>query len=223
MPLTKILFNDMTTAINTNARDLFRGAFENRYTWGDNFPGYSATIELSQGDETFTGKVAIAPDFSVTVDGVENPDVVKTLEIQLKDIVTHRRSSTFDKVHGENKFALGETDETGAVEIKVSGKSMGSGYKVRGKEICHVSRAVGPMRFEIDTRNTLDTGKGYVPTQTDASFYKGDTGDLIKQVSYEDSYEKIGDYYLMVHQTLRVLEKGQETVTELKFSDVTLN
>ncbi|MEM1426159.1 MAG: DUF3386 family protein, partial [Cyanobacteria bacterium P01_H01_bin.130] len=90
-------------------------------------------------------------------------------------------------------------------------------------EICHVSRAVGPMRFEIDTRKTLDTGKGYVPTTTDASFYKGDSGELIKEISYEDSYEKIGDYYLMVHQTLRVLEKGQETVTELTFSDVTLN
>ena len=73
----------MTTAINTNARDLFRAAFENRYTWGANFPGYNANIELRQGDEVFNGKVAIAPDFSATVDGIENPDVVKTLEIQI--------------------------------------------------------------------------------------------------------------------------------------------
>ena len=212
----------MTTTVQTNARDLFRAAFENRYTWGADFPGYSADIELRQGDEVFKGKVAIAPDFSVNIDGVENADVVKTLEIQLKDIVTHRRSATFDKVHSENEFALGDTDETGAVEIKVAGKSMGSGYRVRGKEICHVNRAVGPMRFMIDTRETLDTGKGYVPTKTDASFYKGDSGELIKQISYEDSYEKFGDYYFMVHQTLRVLEKGEETVTELTFSNVTV-
>ncbi|MEM9771266.1 MAG: DUF3386 domain-containing protein [Cyanobacteria bacterium P01_D01_bin.73] len=212
----------MTTTVQTDARALFRAAFENRYTWGANFPGYSADIELRQGDEVFKGKVAIASDFSVSVDGVDNKDVVKTLEIQLRDIVTHRRSSTFEKVHSENQFAIGDTDETGAVEIKVSGKSMGSGYKVRSGEICHVSRTVGPMRFEIDTRKTLDTGSGYVPTTTDASFYKKDSGDLIKEISYEDSYEKIGDYYLMVHQTLRVKEKGGETVTELTFSNVTV-
>ncbi|MEM6501493.1 MAG: DUF3386 domain-containing protein [Cyanobacteria bacterium P01_C01_bin.89] len=212
----------MTTTIQTDARALFRAAFENRYTWGDNFPGYSANIELRQGDEVFNGKVAIAPDFSTSVEGVENPEVAKTLEIQLRDIVTHRRSSTFEKVHSENQFALGDTDDTGAVEIKVSGKSMGSGYKVRNGEICHVSRAVGPMRFEIDTRKTLNTGSGYVPTTTDAAFYKKDSGDLIREITYEDSYEKIGDYYLMVHQTLRVQENGEETVTELTFSDVTV-
>ncbi|MGD1851544.1 MAG: DUF3386 domain-containing protein [Cyanophyceae cyanobacterium] len=212
----------MTTTVQTDARALFRAAFESRYTWGNDFPGYSADVELRQGDEVFQGKVAIAPDFSTRVEGVDNPEVAKTLEIQLRDIVTHRRSATFEKVHRENQFALGDTDETGAVEIKVSGKSMGAGYKVRDNEICHESRAVGPKHFENDTRQTLDTGKGYVPTTTDAAFYKKDSGDLIKEITYEDSYEKFGDYYFMVHQTLRVTENGEETVTELTFSHVTV-
>ncbi|WP_152964757.1 DUF3386 family protein, partial [Limnoraphis robusta] len=31
---------------STNARDLFKAAYEHRYTWDSNFPGYSADIEL---------------------------------------------------------------------------------------------------------------------------------------------------------------------------------
>ena len=32
-----------------SARELFQAAYENRYTWDKNFPGYSADIEIKQG------------------------------------------------------------------------------------------------------------------------------------------------------------------------------
>jgi hypothetical protein len=33
-----------------SARELFQAAYENRYTWDANFPGYTATVELKEGD-----------------------------------------------------------------------------------------------------------------------------------------------------------------------------
>lgn len=36
-------------AAQTQARDLFRAAYENRYTWDSDFPGYVADVELRQG------------------------------------------------------------------------------------------------------------------------------------------------------------------------------
>ena len=73
-----------------NARDLFRAAYEHRYTWDANFPGYSADIELKQGDEVYTGHVSIKPDMSVEVSGIEDEEVQQSVYTQMRDIVTHR-------------------------------------------------------------------------------------------------------------------------------------
>jgi len=35
-------------APQTQARDLFRAAYENRYTWDSDFPGYVADVERSK-------------------------------------------------------------------------------------------------------------------------------------------------------------------------------
>ncbi|HEY9688781.1 MAG TPA: DUF3386 domain-containing protein [Coleofasciculaceae cyanobacterium] len=210
-------------AQEVNARDLFRAAYENRYTWDTNFPGYTADVELRQGDEVYRGSVAIAPDFTVSISGIDHPEVLKTLEHQLRDFVTHRQRGSFDKSHGENEFRLGETDETGAVEILVSGKSMGSSYKVRNQEICHVERPVGPMKFIIDTQETMDTGEGYLPILTDANFYKLPEGHLVKQVRYEDTHDRVGNYVLMSSQTIRVTEGDREIVTTMTFSNLKLH
>ncbi|MBW3586770.1 MAG: DUF3386 domain-containing protein, partial [Cyanobacteria bacterium 0813] len=65
-----------------NARDLFRAAYEHRYTWDANFPGYSADIELKQGDEVYTGHVWIKPDMSVEVTGIEDEEVQQSVYTQ---------------------------------------------------------------------------------------------------------------------------------------------
>ena len=35
-----------------SARDLFRTAYENRYTWDSSFPGYTADVTFTSGDTT---------------------------------------------------------------------------------------------------------------------------------------------------------------------------
>ena len=57
-----------------NARDLFRAAYEHRYTWDATFPGYTADIELKQGEEVYTGHVAIKPDMTVEVSGIADEE-----------------------------------------------------------------------------------------------------------------------------------------------------
>ncbi len=50
-----------------SARDLFRAAYENRYTWDKNFPGYTADVQLHQNGEVYTGKIRINSDLSFDV------------------------------------------------------------------------------------------------------------------------------------------------------------
>ncbi|MBD1939518.1 DUF3386 domain-containing protein [Microcoleus sp. FACHB-68] len=206
----------------TNARELFRAAYENRYTWDGNFPGYTADIVLKQGDEVYHGQIAIKPDMSVEVTGIEDDEVKQSVYTQLRDIVTHRKRSNFEQSHGKNTFSAGEADNTGALEILVKGDAMGSNYKIRGTEICQVSRVMGRMAFTIDTHESLDTGEGYAASRYDAIFRNPQTNDTIKELQFEDSYEKIGNYYVMTRQVIHSKENGQVTTTEFNFSNVKL-
>ena len=214
----------------TLARELFQAAYENRYTWDSNFPGYSADIELKQGDEVYTGKIRINPDLSVEVTGIEDEEVKQSIYTQLRDVVTHRKRSSFEQSHGKNQFSLGEKDATDAVEILVKGDSMGSNYKIRGTEICQVSRVMGRMAFVIDTHESLDTGSGYVSKCYDAVFRNAQTGEITKELEFEDIYEKIGDYWVMTRQVVRSRsvpagesrEQDQIITTEFNFSNVKL-
>ena len=206
----------------TQAREMFQSAYENRYTWDKNFPGFTADMQLVQGSETYTGSVRINPDLTVELSGIEDEAVYKSVQAQLKDVVTHRQSASFANVHGKNKFALGETDDSGAVEVHVSGAAMGSEYKVRDRVICYVQRVVGPMTFFIDTYETLDTGAGYVPTRYDLVMHNTKSGDLVQEVKFEDSYEAIGDYHIMTAQTTHTKKEGNTTTTSWSYSNVNL-
>ncbi len=206
----------------TNARELFKAAYENRYTWDANFPGYSADVELKQGDEVYTGKIRINGDLSVEVTGIEDDEVKQSIYTQLRDVVTHRKRSSFEQSHGKNQFNLGEQDSTGALDILVKGDAMGSNYKIRGTEICQVSRVMGRMAFVIDTHESLDTGEGYVSKRYDAVFRNAQTNEITRELEFEDTYEKMGDYYVMTRQVVHSRENGQVITTEFNFPNVKL-
>ena len=91
-----------------NARELFKTAYEHRYTWDSNFPGYSADIQIEQGSETYNGHISIKPDFTVEVSGFSDEKVQESVYTQMRDIVTHRKRSTFENSHGKNSFSLGD-------------------------------------------------------------------------------------------------------------------
>ncbi|MGA9380010.1 MAG: DUF3386 domain-containing protein [Phormidium sp.] len=205
-----------------SAKELFRSAYENRYTWDSEFPGYSADVELKQGDEIYTGKVRVNSDMSVEVSGVEDEQVKESIYTQMRDVITHRKRGNFEQAHGKNEFSLGETDTTGAMEILVKGDAMGSNYKIRGPEICQVSRVMGRVAFTIDTHETVNTGEGYIASRYDAIFRNPQTGEVTSELEFEDGYHKIGNYYIMTHQVVRSHEQGQQTTTEFNYSNVKL-
>lgn len=208
--------------MQTSASELFRSAYENRYTWDANFPGYTADVEIKQGDEVYQGKIRINQDLTVEVFDLEDEQVKESIYTQMRDVVTHRKRSSFEKSHGKNQFSLGEEDSTGALEILVKGDAMGSNYKIRGTEICQVSRVMGKMAFTIDTHESLDTGEGYVASRYDAVFRNAQTDEVTRQLQFEDTYEKFGNYYIMTRQVVRSQEKGEQIITEFNFSNVKL-
>jgi Protein of unknown function (DUF3386) len=97
-----------------SATELFRAAYENRYTWDKSFPGYTADVVLTQGSEKFTGTIQVNPNLSATVNGIDNVEANKSIEGQLREVAIHRIRRTFEETHSKNTFEYGDTDETGA-------------------------------------------------------------------------------------------------------------
>ena len=83
---------------------------------------------------------------------------------------------------------------------------MGSNYKIRGTEICQVSRVMGPMAFVINTNESLDTGEGYISTGYNAIFRDSKTNELKAKREFEESYEKLGKYYVPKHQAIESID-----------------
>ncbi|MDX2097890.1 MAG: DUF3386 domain-containing protein [Leptolyngbyaceae cyanobacterium bins.59] len=219
----KQMGDDETMTQLTDAREIFKAAYENRYTWDDQFPGYAATVEFRQGDQAYTGKIKVSPDFQIEVTDVEGEEVRTILQRQTQEVITHRRRTAFEKAHGKNSFSLGKTDATGAVEILVQGDAMGSNYQVRDREISQVSRVMNKMAFTIDHKGSLKTEQGYISTHYDVVFRNAETQGLMSEMSVENTYEKVGAYYLLTHQVVRHQEPETPPVTdEFKFSQVRL-
>mgnify|MGYP005846623505 CR=1 FL=1 len=231
----------MTSTTSDQAAQIFQAAYENRYTWDHNFPGLTAKVALAINGEARTGEVRINPDLGVEVlmdsplltsRTTKNPDgSTKTIEVdegeewlanQLRDVVTHRKRKSFAEAHGKSSFSLGDRDPSGAVEILVSGDAMGSNYRVKDREIVLVSRVMGRMAFVINHLAHLDTGEGYISTSYNAVFRNPTDNQVLKQAKFDDTYEKVGNYYVMTKQVVQVHEQSETKTYELTFSDIYL-
>ncbi len=219
---TKVI-DQFMSATTLEARDLFRAAYENRYTWDKNFPGYTADVTFKDGDRTFTGQVRVNEDMSTEVFNIEDEQALAQVKSQLWETSIHRVRRSFEDVHGQNTFRYGNTDDTGAVEILMGGKSEGDRYKLRDNEVCHVHRHIHGVVVTIDTFSSHKTGEGYLSHRYDSIYHDPKTGELKGGKSYfEDNYDKVGDYYILTSRVITGEENGQPLRKEFGFSNIQL-
>lgn len=205
------------------ARDLMRAAYENRYTWDKNFPGYTANVTLKRGDQTYTGKVRVNSNLSVEVMDVADEQAKQEILGQLQEIAIHRVRRSFEDTHGKNTFSLGETDDMGAVEILVGGKSEGDRYKIRNNEVSLVHRHIHGIVVTINTFSSHKTGEGYLSHRYDSIYHDPKTGEQkAPRTDFEDNYEKIGNYYILTQRIMCSAEDEDAPETDLSFSNVKL-
>jgi hypothetical protein len=81
---------------------------------------------------------------------------------------------------------------------------------------------MGPMAFTINTEENQHTGEGYVSKRYSAIFRNAKTGELTAKREFEDTFEKVGDYYVMTHQVVHTIEGEKRTTTEFNFSNIKL-
>ncbi len=192
------------------AQDLFRSAYENRYTWDKNFPGYTADVTYKNGDQSYHGQVTIKSDMSFEVTGVEDEGAKKEIEGQLWEITIHRVRRTFEETHGKNTFEFGGKDADGAQEIKVGGASMGNTYKIRDNTVAFVNRKIRDIIVNINTFDTLDTDEGYLSLGYDSVYFDAATGEPKPgKTTFRDNFEKVGGYYVLTQRDVQYAENDE--------------
>lgn len=217
----------MNVAVETDATALFRAAYENRYTWDSTFPGYTADVTYRCGDHEFHGQAKVSPDprmgYKGEVTGIDDDEVLKAVQGQLWETAIHRVRRPFEQTHANNVFVLGQTDETGAVEILIEGKAKGDRYKVRNNEVVLVHRHIHGTVVTINTFSTQDTGEGYLSHTYDSVYHNPETGEQTSaKQNFEDTYEAIGGYYVLAQRVIHTESEGQPITMTFGFSNIKL-
>ncbi len=205
------------------AQDLFRAAYENRYTWDQDFPGYAADVTYTTNGEIYTGKVTVGADLKPGVTGVDDDAAQKTIHGQLFEVAIHRIRRRFEDSHGANTFRYGETLADGGVEILMGGKAEGDKYHVHNNEVSMVHRHIHGVVVTIHTFSSHDTGAGYLSHRYDSVYHDPQTGEQKGGLStFEDNYEAVGGYYLLSHRHIETATQDGPQVQDFMFSNIAL-
>ncbi len=151
----------LAPTIGNDCRDLFRAAYENRYTWEPAFSGYQGHCLWSKGENEVEGTFTISSDLNVTVAGIDNLEIQKSIQSQLWEVTIHRVRRSFDQVHSQNTFTVGTTDDVG-IEVLVGGKNAGDRYKIKDNVVTMVHRHIHGNLINILTKSVTETNKGYL-------------------------------------------------------------
>jgi hypothetical protein len=221
----------MTTLQQAAAQELFKEAFENRYTWDKDFPGYRAEIAYlpkeDEGDVSFSGVVSIDRHMKIDVAGVEEEAIRQKVRDQMWEIMVHRVRHSFDEEHGTHTFAYGVPPGSDTAEVLVGGASATDRYWVKDKHIQMVHRHFTNRAVRILVQEFDDTGEGYLPTHYTAEYHSLESGEKLgSKLTYEDRHQKIGRYWLLVERRIWEELGGEKSLSphlfqfsNLKFLD----
>ena len=208
-----------------NCKQIFRKAYENRYTWNNEFNGYKGKCIFFINNDFHEGQFLIGKDFKPNILKIDDERIVKSIASQLFEVCIHRVQREFKSVHSENNFNLIKNSERG-IEMMVSGKNQGDKYRVKNEYINMVYRKIHGTIIEIFVEEFLDTGKGSLSKKYSSQSIDPNTLKAKSQkLQYEDEFIRIGeeDYWILNSRTIKYLDQNQEEETQkFVFEDLSL-
>ena len=208
-----------------DCKEIFRKAYENRYTWKNDFNGYQGKCIFLTNNNIYKGNFILGKDFKPNIQKIEDEKIVKSIASQLFEVSIHRVKREFEAVHSENNFNLLKNSETG-IEMIVSGKNKGDKYRVKNNCINMVYRKIHGIIIEIFVEEFLDTGIGSLSKKYSSQQINPDTLEInSEKLEYEDEFVNVGedDYWILKSRTIKYLNQNQEEeMQKFVFEDLCL-
>ena len=211
--------------MNINCKEIFRNAYENRYTWEKDFNGYQGKCIFSINNRIHEGKFVLGKDFKPNIQKIDDDEIVKSIASQLFEVCIHRVKRQFQSVHSENDFNLLKSSDNG-IEMRVSGKNEGDKYRVKNKCINMVYRKIHGTIIEIFVDEFLDTGIGFLSQKYSSQQIDPDTLKSNSQkLEFEDHFINVSNenYWILNTRTIKYLNQNQEEeIQRFIFEDIRL-
>ena len=209
-----------------NFKEIFKKAYENRYTWENEFYGYKGKcIFFINNKNMHEGEFLLGKDFKPSIQKIEDEKIVKNIASQLFEVCIHRVKREFQSIHSDNSFNLLKNSESG-IEMSVSGKNQGDKYRVKNDCINMVYRKIHGTIIEIFVEEFLDTGIGSLSKK-----YSSQSIDPVtlkaksQKLDYVDEFTNIGGEgcWILNSRTIKYLNQNQEEETQkFVFEDLSL-
>ena len=205
-----------------NCKEIFRNAYEKRYTWDKHFNGYKGRCIFSINENSHKGEFLLGKDFKSEIKGIDDEKIKKNIESQLFEVSIHRVKRDFQSIHAENNFKLYKNSASG-IDMMVFGKNEGDKYRVKDNCINMVFRKIHGVIIEIFVKEFFDTGNGFLSKK-----YSSQQLDPISQLpkspkfEYEDNFKKINSNGLWVLESRTIKShdvKNKEIINKFIFSD----
>jgi len=203
----------------SDLREVFRRAYENRYTWEPGFSGYKGRCIWQQDDQRVEGRFEIGADLKAKVEGIEDEQVLKAINSQLWEVAIHRVRRSFEQTHGENTFTAGDTDAVGT-EVLVGGKGEGDRYRIKGDVVTMVHRHIHGTVVTIHTEEVTDTGSGYLSKRYSSQYADPASGEAKGGLNhFIDTFVPLGNggTWVLSERVIRTEAFGDSPAGEQRF------
>ena len=175
-----------------NCEEIFKEAYNNRYTWPIKFNGYSGKCIFVENEKSIRGEFVLDSNFKPKILNISDNNIVKGISSQLFEVAIHRVKREFSEVHKNNNFKFIEELDKG-IKIEVSGKNEGDKYIVKDKKINMVFRKIHGVIIEIFVQEFMDTGDGFLSKKYSSQQLDIETlTPKSKILEYEDNFVNLG-------------------------------
>jgi hypothetical protein len=195
-----------------NCKEIFRKAYENRYTWKNEFNGYRGKCIFSINNNIHEGEFSLGKDFKPDIQKIEDENIAKSIASQLFEVCIHRVKRDFQSIHSENNFKLLKNSESGT-EMIVFGKNEGDKYRVKDDCINMVYRKIHGTIIEIFVEEFFDTGIGLLSKKYSSQQIDPDTLKPNSQkLEYTDGFINVGskDVWILNSRTIKYSNQNDE-------------
>ncbi|MEN9254384.1 MAG: DUF3386 family protein [Gloeomargarita sp. SZTDM-1c_bins_89] len=200
----------------TPAVDFFRAAYEHRYTWGPDFPGYRAQVQYQGSLGSATGEVTVDRNLKCTITGITDAGIRQWVEHQMWEIITHLGRRPFEKEHEGHQFSYGATQPDGSQEILVQvDPNVTNRYHLKDNHITMVYRHLGPHAIEIHVDEFTDTPEGAM-----AKTYWATVPGMTFR--FWDEHQQVGRYWTVTRRRAVEEQNGTRKEHELTFDNLQL-
>ena len=175
-----------------NCKEIFKEAYDNRYTWPSKFNGYSGKCIFVEKGKSIEGEFVLDSNFKPKIINISDKNIVKGISSQLFEVAIHRVKREFTEVHKNNHFKfLGESEK--GMKIEVLGKNEGDKYIVKDKKINMVLRKIHGVVIEIFVQEFINTGDGFLSKKYSSQQLNIETlTPKSKILEYEDNFVNLG-------------------------------